>query len=202
MYNVTKLLQTGKVKCNIHIIAGLPNETEPLFGRSFNKAFGLAEGSPVIIDFLQLSKGTQLRADAAKFGYQATVSAPYDVIATDHLQAVDLIRIRTVARVIDTYIGKGGFRASVPRILADTGMRPYDLFSRLTDYIQLNELTGKTGKPENAARILYAFAREAYGIFDDDLKFEVLTGAIHADLEEIVPEEAMIRFERDGWDLV
>ena len=81
-------------------------------------------------------------------------------------------------------------------------MRPYDLFSRLTDYIQLNELTGKTGKPENAARILYAFAREAYGIFDDDLKFEVLTGAIHADLEEIVPEEAMIRFERDGWDLV
>ena len=202
MYNVTKLLQGGKVRCNIHIIAGLPNETEALFGRSFNKAYGLAEGSPVKIDFLQLSKGTELRSEADRYGYQATTASPYDVISNDHMPAADLIRIRSVARVIDVFIGEGGFKASVPRILSDLSMRPYDLFGKLCDYIHLNELTGKINKPENAARILYAYAKEAYGMFDDDLKFDVLTGAIHADLEAMVPEEAIIRFERDGWDIV
>ncbi len=202
MYNVTKLLQGGKVRCNIHIIAGLPNETEALFGRSFNKAYGLAEGSPVKVDFLQLSKGTELRSEADRYGYQATTASPYDVISNDHMPAADLIRIRSVARVIDVFIGEGGFKASVPRILSDLSMRPYDLFGKLCDYIHLNELTGKINKPENAARILYAYAKEAYGMFDDDLKFDVLTGAIHADLEAMVPEEAIIRFERDGWDIV
>ena len=202
MYNVTKLLRSENVKCYIHIIAGLPNETEALFGRSFNKAFGLAEGQPVKIDFLQLTSGSILRGTADKFGYCSTFDSPYDVISNDHMPALDLIRIRTVARVIDAFIGEGGFKASVPRILSDIGMRPYDLFEKLTDYIRENELENKIGKAENRARIFRAFAEPLYGMFDDDLKFDVLTGAIHADLEKEIPEEAMVKFERDGWELV
>ena len=202
MYNVTKLLRAETVRCNIHIIAGLPNETEALFGRSFNKAFGLAEGQPVKIDFLQLSKGTELRNLADKFGYFSTFETPYDVISNDHMPAMDMIRIRTVARVIDAFIGEGGFKASIPRFLADTGMRPYDLFGKLTDYVHENELESKIGKPENLARIMRGYAKHAYAIFDDDLKFDVLTGAIHADLENMVQEEAIIKFDRDGWDIV
>jgi hypothetical protein len=118
------------------------------------------------------------------------------------MPALDLIRIRSVARVIDAFIGEGGFRASIPRILSDIGMRPYDLFGKLTDYIQENELEKKLGKTENLARIFRAFAEPLYGMFDDDVKFDVLTGAIHADLEKAVPEEAMVKFERDGWELV
>jgi hypothetical protein len=135
MYNVTKLLQGGKVKCYIHLTAGLPEETEALFGRSFNKAFGLAQGSPVKIDFLQLSKGTLLRSDADKYGYESTVASPFDVISNDHMPAGDLLRIRQVARVTDAYIGEGGFKDSIPRLLSDTGMRPYDFFGRMTDFI-------------------------------------------------------------------
>ena len=110
MYNVTKLLRS-------------------------EKAFGLAEGQPVKIDFLQLTSGSILRGTADKFGYCSTFDSPYDVISNDHMPALDLIRIRTVARVIDAFIGEGGFKASVPRILSDIGMRPYDLFEKLTDQL-------------------------------------------------------------------
>lgn len=201
MYNVTKLLQNGTVRCNIHITAGLPEETEALFGRSFNKAYGLAQGSPLKIDFLQLSKGSILRGETDKYGYESTSSSPFDVISNDHMPAPDLLRIRRIARVEDAYIGDGGFKASVPKILSDTGMRPYDLFGRLTDFVSENGYESKLGKKENLARILYAFAKGAYDVFEDDLKFEVLTGAIHADLESLVPEEAIIKFERDGWEM-
>ena len=201
MYNVTKLLQAGTVKCNIHVIAGLPEETEALFGRSFNKAYGLAQGSPLKIDFVQLSKGTLLRSDADKYGYESTTATPYDVISNDHMPAFDLLRIRQVARVIDAYIGEGGFSASIPRILSDTGARPYDLFGRLTDFIAENGWQDKLRKPENCARILRAFTEKAYEGFEDDLKLEVVTGAIHADLEELVDEETIVKFERDGWEI-
>lgn len=202
MYNVTKLLQTGKVKCNIHITAGLPEETEALFGRSFNKAYGLAEGSPLKIDFLKLSKGTILRSENEKFGYQALSQTPFDVISNDHMPAPDLLRIRQIARVVEAYIGDGGFKASIPRLLSDTGMRPYDFFGRMTDFISENELSGKLNKKENLARIMRAFAGRAYEAFEDDLKLEVLTGAIHADLEKLVSEEDIIKFERDGWEII
>ena len=202
MYNVTKLLQADTVRCIIHVTAGLPEETEALFGRSFNKAFGLAQGSPLRIDFLQLSKGTGLRSDADKYGYESTSASPFDVISNDHMPANDLLRIRQVSRVTDAYIGEGGFKASIPRFLSDTGMRPYDLFGRLTDFIAENGWQDKLRKPEYCAKMLRAFAERAYASFDDDLKLEVLTGAIHADLEAMVPEEAIIKFERDGWDIV
>ena len=201
MYNVTKLLQAGTVKCIIHVTAGLPEETEALFGRSFNKAYGLAQGSPLKIDFLQLSKGTILRSENEKFGYQASSQSPFDVISNDHMPAPDLLRIRQIARIVDAYIGDGGFKAAIPKLLNDTGMRPYDFFGRLTDYIAQNNYSGKLSKKENLARILRAFAGDAYSVFDDDLKMEVLTGAIHADLESLVPEETMIKFERDGWEI-
>jgi hypothetical protein len=201
MYNVTKLLQGGKVKCYIHLTAGLPEETEALFGRSFNKAYGLAQGSPLKIDFVQLCKGTILRSDADKYGYESTTATPYDVISNDHMPAFDLLRIRQVARVVDAYIGNGGFSASIPRILSDTSSRPYDFFGRLTDFVAGKGWNDKLRKPENCARVLRAFAEKAYEGFEDDLKLEVVTGAIHADLEELVDEETIVKFERDGWEI-
>lgn len=200
MYNVTKLLQGGKVEARIMITAGLPNETEELFARSFNKAFALADGSPLCIKSLRLGKGTGLRTEAGRYGYLYTVAAPYDVIATDHMNAQDLIRIRKVARVVDAFIGDGGFKASIPRILTDTSLRPYEFFSKLTDYIAEQQSDVKLNKKENLARILFAFAHDLYQDFEDDFKFQVLTDAIHADLENVVTEDAIIKFERKGWD--
>ena len=201
MYNVTKLLQADTVKCIIHMTAGLPEETEALFGRSFNKVFGLAQGSPLKIDFLRLGKGTGLRERSDRFGYESTSASPYDVISNDHMPAADLLRIRQIARVTDAYIGDGGFKASIPRLLGDTGMRPYDFFGRLADFIAENGYEDKIRKAEGQARVLYAFAAKEYAVFEDDLKLEVLMGAIHADLESILPEEGIVRFERDGWEL-
>ena len=201
MYNVTKMLQGGRVLTKIRITAGLPLESEELFRRSFNKAFGLGEGSPLKIDFLRLGKGTELRNQADKYGYLYTEASPYDVIGNDHLQATEMIRIREVSRIVSAYIGNGGFKASFPRLLSDTGLRPYDVFSMLTDYVGGNEFFKKLNKPENLARILHSWAETLYADFEDNSKFEMLTQAIHADLEAELPEEDVIKFDRDGWEI-
>lgn len=201
MYNVTKLLQCNKVKVNLSVTAGLPYESEELFARSFNKTFGLGEGSPLSINMLKLGKGAKLRDDADKYGYLYTSAAPYDVIATDYISAKDMIRIRTIARVVEAFIGDGGFKASMPKILADTGIKPFDLFSSLTDYVHSHGMAGELGKKENLARLLFAFARDLYADVKDEYKFDALTGAFHDDLENAVSEEDIIKFENKGWEL-
>ena len=200
MYNITKLLRSGNVRTEIHLKAGLPLETETMFARSFNKAYGMAEGMPVHIDSLCVSKGTVLRAEAQKYGYVYAADAPYEVISSGHMSAEELLRIRAIARTVECYIGDGGFRKSIPRVLNDTGIKPYDLFSRLSAYISRNDLKGKMRKKEHLSRILYAYTAGLYDDLADAVKHEILKDVIYADLEKQVSEDAMRKFDKKGWE--
>ena len=172
-----------------------------MFARSFNKTYGMAEGMPVHIDNLYMSKGTMLRAKAHDFGYVYAADAPYEVISTGNMSSDELLRIRALGRTVESYIGDGGFKKSIPRVLNDTGLKPYDLFSRLTSYIAKNDLAGKTRKKEHLARILFAFTDALYEDLADSVKHEILKDVIYADLETMIGEDAMKKFDRKGWDL-
>ena len=201
MYNVTRIIRNGNVCTDIHLTAGLPLETPAMFERSFNKVFGMAEGMPVHIDSMYVGKGTRLRADAARFGYVYASESPYEVIATGNMSAEDLLKIRRLARVVEKYAGEGGFKRSFTRILNDTGIRPYDLFSSLTSFVSKKGLAGRLGKKENLARILYAYAGGLYEEVSDTVKLEILKDVIYADLEAQISEEAIRKFDRKGWDI-
>ena len=101
---------------------------------------------------------------------------------------------------MESYIGDGGFRNSLPRILNDTGLKPYELFRGLTSYIVRSELTGKLNKKENLARTLYKYSCGLYDELSDPVKLDILKDVIYADLSELVSEEAMKKFDKKGWD--
>ena len=201
MYNTTKLLQTGNIVTEIHVTAGLPLETEAMFARSFNKAFGMAEGMPVHIDPLFVSKGTDLRAEADAYGYVFAYDSPYEVIATSHMGAEEMLRIRGIARTVESYVGDGGFKKSIPRILNDTGIKPYDLFARLSAFITKKGLGNKTRKKEHLARILFAFAGDLYDDLADPVKLDILKDVIYTDLEAMISEDTLRKFDKKGWNV-
>lgn len=201
MYNTTKLLQSGNVRAEINLMAGLPLETEPMFARSFNKAFGMAGGMPVHIRTVCVSKGSALRELAERFGYIYAVGAPYEVISTGHMSSDELLRIRGIARTVEAYVGDGGFAHSMPRILNDTGIKPYELFRGLTKYIVKHDLGGKMRKKENLARILYTYAAGLYDELADTVKFDILKDVIYSDLSALVSEENIKKFDKKGWEL-
>ena len=201
MYNSTKLLRNGNIRSDIHIRAGLPLETEQLFARSFNKAYGMAEGMPVHIDPLYMTRGTLLREDSGRFGYIYASESPYEVISTGYLKADELLRIRAVSRTVESYIGDGGFKNSIPRILNDTGMKPYELFSALTSFIARSGLRKRMHKKEHLGRILYAFACGLYDEFAVTSRLGTLQLIISEDLEDMLDQEAMKKFERKGWEI-
>ncbi len=201
MYNTTRLLQGGTVRTEIYVRAGLPLETEQMFARSFNKAFGMAGGMPVHIETICAGKGTTLREIADRYGYVYASAAPYEVISTGHMSSGDLLKIRGIARTVEAYVGDGGFSGSIPRMLNDTGIKPYELFRSLTRYIAKNDLYGKMHRKEHLARILYAYAGGLYDELADPVKYDMLKDIVYSDLSDLVSEEAMKKFDKKGWDL-
>lgn len=201
MYNVSKLMKEGNIEINISVAAGLPFETETMFARSFNKAYGLADGMPLHIEELFADKGTMLRRQSERYGYIYSDVAPYEVISSGHMNSGQILRIRKIARVVDAFIGDGGFGKSFTRMLNDTGARPYELFKSLSIYISEEGLENSLGKKENLARMLYSFARALYRELSDAGKLQMLQAVIHSDLEDMVSVEKIKSFEKHGWDL-
>ena len=200
MYNVTKLLQRGNIKINIYISAGLPLETEQLFARSFNKAYGLGEGKSLIVNTINVPKGSVLKSEADKYGYVYRSTSPYEVIGSAFMPAPDLIKIKTLSGIAEKYINEN-FITSISRMLNDTGLKPYDFFKDFSDFILTKKLGRKTNKLENRFRILYAFAEDLYDDLNDTLKLQILMEIIHEDLENALSPEAVKKFERKGWEI-
>ena len=201
MYNVTKLMNEGNIEVNIIIAAGLPYETETMFARSFNKSYGLAGGMPLHIEQLYADKGTRLRKQAERYGYIHSDYAPYEVISSGHMTSSQILRAKKVSRVVDAIIGEGGFRNSIPRILNDTGARPYELFKSLSVFISDEGLENRLGRNEDNARILHEFAEALYVEMSDSGKFEILEDVIRQDLEDMVSVEDIKRFDKQGWTI-
>ena len=200
MYNVSKLIQRGNIKVQLSITAGLPNETEELFARSFNKVFGLGEGSSLQIKMLQIPKGSKLRNDIENYGYIFRSGAPYEVLTSNFINATSLININMMSKLTALYVN-GSFVNSIDKILTDTGIKPYDMFNKFAHFVYDGKLESKLNKKENLYRLLYKFASTIYDEFDDALKLQILQETIHSDLEKTLPPDAVKKFERKGWEI-
>lgn len=200
MYNVTKLLNNENIEVKLKITAGLPLETADLFARSFNKVFGLGDGTSLIIETARVPRGCLLRDDIGKYGYIYTDHAPFDVLANSFLSATEMIKIKTLAKVTKVFVNDN-FKQAIPRILNDTGMKPYTLFSKLTDFIYARHLDGKMNKLENLYRILYRYASAIYDDYSDSLKLQILKEVLHDDMEHNMSTEEVKKFEKRGWEI-
>lgn len=198
MYNTTKLIQAGNIRINVKLKVGMPYENKKLFARSFNKIFGLGASS-FAVETLQLPVGCTLRKEAQKYKYQFSSIPPYRVISTSHMNALEITDIRQIANISELYIGDKGYETSITRLLTDTGLKPFDLFEKLTKYIYENGYEFKLGKIENRYRILFAFATKLYDEMNDTLKIQIFNDILHAELENRISSDAIKKFEKKGW---
>lgn len=199
MYNVSRMMQSCRVSVRLSVTAGLPLETEAMFADSFNKAYGLSDGMPIRIDMLSIARGTVLSTEADRFGYIYKSTAPYDVISTKYMTPQDLIRIRTMRDVVFRFIGNGAFKATFPRMLRDTGIRPYELFRALTKFIYRNGMDKELSTSEGLARVLYAYAGYLYETKEASDKIGELRDVLMGDLTRLLTDEEIREFEKKGW---
>ena len=200
MNNVSKLMRNSRINVRLKIKAGLPMETMGDFANTFNKVYGLGYGKSIIIETARVPRGCHLREDASKYGCVFTKHPPYDVLATSQISGLEIIKIQSMAKVVKTYINEH-FRLTIPHVLNDTALKPFDLFFSLSEFIYNYHLESRLKNKEDRYRVLYRFAVILYNELDNIKRIKALEETMKRDMSMNMTADQVLAFERKGWDL-
>jgi hypothetical protein len=154
--NLRWLRTQSQAHLHVDLIAGLPGEDVESFGAGFDRLVALA---PHEIQFgiLKRLRGAPIARHTEAFKLQFNPAPPYNVLATDRIEAASMQRLTRAARVWDLVANSGRFAQTVPLLL---GTRPFGGLLALTE--ALHQRLGR----------LHA------------VSLEDLAAALHADLVE------------------
>lgn len=98
--NLKKLTENKKCIIHLDLIAGLPYEDYNTFKSSLDKTI-LYFCDEVQLGFLKMLKGTKIRNEAQKFGYQFFKTPPYEVIMNDFIKFDEIYKLKQIEDAID-----------------------------------------------------------------------------------------------------
>ncbi len=135
--NLQSLISMQNIHIHIDLIAGLPYETLESFIASFNTAYSL---SPHVLQlgFLKLLHGSQLRAEADRYGYVYHETAPYEFVSNMFLTKEETQKLKRIEDALDRLYNSGRFAFTLQYLLGVMGLSPYELFSDFSEYLSFS----------------------------------------------------------------
>lgn len=129
---VKQIKHGGNIHQHLDLIAGLPYEDYASFRKSFNDVYAL-EPEQFQLGFLKLLKGSGLRRDAEKYGIVYREEAVYEVLYTRDLPYEDVLRLKLVEEMVETYYNSG---KALYTLQYGVGLfpSPFDLYQELGFY--------------------------------------------------------------------
>ena len=201
---VKKISVSGNIHQHLDLIAGLPYENYESFGKSFNDVYNL-KPEQLQLGFLKLLKGSGLRYDAEKYGIVYADEAPYEVLYTKELSFDEVLRLKGVEEMVETFYNSGKALTAV-KYAVDILDNPFGFFENLADWWEdKGYMDISHSKMELYARIYEYFSEQK--VFEDDLpvikellRYDIYLGdnmkSIPQTLERTATEEER-KFERD-----
>ena len=113
------------------LLAGLPGEDLPNFGKGFDRLFALRPAE-IQVGVLKRLRGAPIAARAEGWGLRFAAEPPYEILETPDLPAAQLDRIKRFARYWELTWNRGRFRRTLPRLWAD-GSSPFAAFLAVSD---------------------------------------------------------------------
>lgn len=135
---IKALQQENNIHLHLDLIAGLPYESYDRFKESFNYVYSLSPDQ-FQLGFLKLLKGSGLYSVKDDYNLVCTDYAPYEVLNTDWLSYEELLRLKMVEEMVETYYNSNRYQLTIRYLLSlfDT---PFDLYESLGDYYEENNL--------------------------------------------------------------
>ncbi len=130
---VMKIKESGKIAQHLDLIAGLPEEDYASFKRTFNDVFALRP-EELQLGFLKMLRGTGLRREAERCGYQYMDNAPYEILGNRILPFSDLVKIKRVEDVLEKYWNAHRMDRTVEYLIAEEFASAFDFFQQFGDY--------------------------------------------------------------------
>lgn len=160
--HIAKVVKELRKKQNIHIhldlIAGLPYEDYATFIRSFNEVYAMGP-EQLQLGFLKVLKGSPMEAGKEKYGLLFQQEPPYEVLSTKWLTYAEVLRLKRVEEMVETFYNSNQFCHTLPTIEAEFESA-FSMFEALADYYEEKGYFVKAPARSSRYEILLAFACE------------------------------------------
>ena len=131
--NVRKLLAMGNMHIHVDLIAGLPYEDLPTFGKSFNDVYGL-DAHMLQLGFLKVLPGTQMEKETEEHGLLYMDEPPYEILATKYMPYKDMQFLKRVENVLDQTGNSGNFPNTLCALMNYEHLEPFAFYTKLTNW--------------------------------------------------------------------
>ena len=198
LYNIGRLVECSTCHTHVDLIAGLPLETMETFERGFDKVYAL-KADTFQMGFLKVLKGTEMHDRAEEFGIVYRDHTPYEVVSTKWINSDEMVLLKEVDRMLDTYYNRKGFSHTLDYLTSE--MTPFKLFCALAEFYYSQGYQNRDRRKDDQYRIMLAFAKhlsETGQVPDCDK--EVLK-TLDLDARETMNQLNYGRFIRKGWEL-
>lgn len=132
------LQQKNNIHLHLDLIAGLPYETYEAFRSSYNYVYSLSPDQ-LQLGFLKLLKGSGLYENNHQYQITCTDYAPYEVLKTPWLSHQEILRLKMVEEMTETYYNSNRYQKTLEYLLTFFPT-PFDLFQALGDFYETNQL--------------------------------------------------------------
>ena len=136
--NVIRIGKGHNIHQHLDLIAGLPSEDFAAFSDSFNQVYRL-KPDQLQIGFLKVLKGSPMEEESRACGIVHQDAPPYEILYTAQLSYPELLKLKGVCMMVETYYNSGQFDYSIWYLehFFDT---PMQLYLDLYDYFEENGL--------------------------------------------------------------
>lgn len=199
-----ELKQAGNINLHLDLIAGLPLENYESFCNSFDDLFAMRPHQ-LQLGFLKVLKGSYMYEHQEEYGIVYHHRPPYEVLKTKWLTFDEVIKLKQVEQVVETYYNSGQFSTMLGIYFCREKMihgneRPYFFFRRLADYLIQTGESGFSHSRMKKYELLLDFLKsigEPMDFYEEaavyDLYLRENLKSRGAFFKELVPEEREIR---------
>lgn len=114
--NVRALSAAGNLHLHLDLIAGLPREDFTRFAQSYDEVFALRP-EQLQLGFLKLLRGSSLYARREQYGLVYSETPPYEILCTPELSFQELVELKMVEEMTETYYNSGRFSHTLEYLL-------------------------------------------------------------------------------------
>ena len=130
--NVDRVHEAGNIHQHLDLIAGLPYETYGQFRASFNDLY-IHKPDQLQLGFLKVLKGTCMEEQAKDFGIRYREMPPYEVLETRWLSYDDVIKLKGIEELVETYYNSGQFSGTL-RYVIPYFPGPFEFYEAFSDW--------------------------------------------------------------------
>lgn len=172
---VNKIKSNNNIHQHLDLIAGLPGEDYKSFKKSFDDVYNLFP-EQLQLGFLKVLKGSKMRYNQDRYSLVYKDKAPYEILFTKELNYKELLKLKMIEEMLETYYNSGYFYYSI-RFIIGFFDSSFDFYEALANYWEKEGLHHiKHSKIELFTillRFYHELVRKDEEIFKELLKFDM-----------------------------